>query len=182
MKTDINLIQKNKISGNGLARITLFTGIVFFIVFLIAVGVILYALFLKSQLTAIDAQQLSVKNQIAGFATTRDNLVLINERLVNIKKVLATRQNLDSTVGKVMATIPQTFGVESMTADDEVISLTLSSDKLSDFDDLMEAKLPLLTKDKTLGVKRLDVGGFTQVGTGYQLDLDFYFTLAKKER
>ncbi len=179
MKTDINLAQKTKAEKKFLGGLLIFSLSVFVSSFLVAALLVFYSLILKSSQANLEQESSSLRGKISALSKEKETLLITSERLSTLRKIIASRKNLDVRASSIVSLIPDDFGIDAIKGDSKLISLTLSSPNLSDFDSLLEEKITDFTKDKNLKIVRINVGSFNQKSSQYSLSLDFYFTSAK---
>ncbi|HVZ11775.1 MAG TPA: hypothetical protein VG965_01975 [Patescibacteria group bacterium] len=147
--------------------------IIFGVVFVIATVLVIYSFLLSSQYDSLVSQETSVRAQISTVSAKRDKITIIHERLAAIRSIIAKRSSLSATVFNILSIIPDDFSLDGITADDNQVSITVTSNSLAEFADFLEQKIPsFAAKDKT-GVKTVQVRAFSQSKNGYSLGLDF---------
>lgn len=180
MKTDINLAGQTRLEKKVSGRLFILSLVLFVVFFSLAAVLITYSLILKTKASSLEQEATSLRSKISSFSKQKETLLIISERLGAIRKVMTSRKKIDNRVSQVVSVVPNSFGLESIKADDKLISITLSSPKLSDFDSFLEGKITSFLKDKTLNIAKINVSSFSQQKSQYILALDFYFTDTKK--
>jgi hypothetical protein len=98
--------------------------------------------------------------------------LVTSERVTAIKNVISKRSELSQFVSGVLASIPEVFSIESVNASLESLALSVSSDSLSEFDNLLSDIIPKVGK-KTPIIKTIEISSFTQHEGAYTLGLNF---------
>ena len=73
-----------------------------------------------------------------------------------------------------MNSIPASFPVEGIQADEKSFTIRISSTSLSCFDSFI-AGLPNLAKTKTLGINKIEIGSFAERGNNYLLTFNVFY-------
>jgi len=146
---------------------------IFAAIFLIASVLMIYSLFLKSKSSGLETLIGNIQKQISEVNTKKQKLLVTTERLSAVKGILSSRSKLDEAVFYILSEIPQSFKIDTITANDKVISMTLISSSLQDFADFMEEKVPSLVKENTYGIKLVEAASFEQNTMGYTLNVNF---------
>jgi len=175
MKTDLNLATEKK-QKTDFRTISLFSFIIFLIFFSLAAGLIVYSVILNVRAKSLFQEVASLSQELSPFSKKKGNLLLVNERLNSIKKVLSSRSKIDAEVQSVLSIIPQNFTVETINTDKDKISVRISSTNLASIDSFLEEDIPRAARDDTLGVKVIEIESFLQDESGYLLSLNFLFT------
>lgn len=176
MNDDINLTLKTSANTKKKANAFFIYSLGFLlIVFIIASALVFYTIVIGSNFSVLSNTATDLRNKISALSAQKARLLAINERLSTIDKVIASRKKVDERAGAVLALIPDDFSVETFSAGDKLVTIAVSSPNLSDFDSLLEAKLPQYAKNPSIGLTKIDMKSFTQDKSGYSLSLSFYF-------
>jgi hypothetical protein len=175
MKKDINLAAKTQVQKKVLGRLVIISIGLFSVFFAISAILLFYSLILKGRASGLEEEVASTRSKISSYSKQKETLLVISERLTSIQKVLSSRKNIDARVGTIVSFIPDRFNIDSMRADEEVVTIALMSPSLRDYESFLETEVSAISKDKDLGVKSIEVGGFSQRTGGYILSLNFYF-------
>lgn len=176
MNNDINLTEGAKGAENQ-SKVFIACLVLFVIIFFIAALLVSYSLFLKGQASNLQNQVVALDRQISSFSKQKETALVISERLVGVKKTLASRGKIPALTSSILASLPPAFEIEAVKTEADLISVTFSNSMLASFDSFLEGKV---FKDKLPEIKRIDISSFTKVGNKYNLSLDFYFKEVKK--
>lgn len=176
MKDDINLITPRKITKSAIRKIVLISFIVFGSVFALTVASFFYSFFLHSTSSSLDAQSKSIQLSISGLGDRREKTIIIKDRLTNIQKILNNLKKVESNTSSIVSEIPKGIVVSGVNADDQKITLRLSSPSLNDLDLLTQDTMLKFAKSSKLGIKKIDSSSLSVAKDAYGLTLDFYFT------
>ncbi|HVT01049.1 MAG TPA: hypothetical protein VHE53_02325 [Patescibacteria group bacterium] len=178
MKEDINLVIRANTDKKIRDKVFLVTLVIFLIFFSLGAVVLVYSITLTSKASALANNANDLRGKISSFSDQKTKLLTINERLVTIRKIVNTRKKIDEEVTSIISFVPENLTIDSIYADDTIVTIGLTSQNLTDFDTFLESKIPLMTKDKSLNIERVNVGSFSQKGSGYLLSVDFIFKTA----
>lgn len=176
MNNDINLTRAPA-GGQNQSKLFIACLVLFIIIFLIAAFLASYSLLLKRQARDLQNQAVALSSQISSFSKQKETALIINERLAGVRKILSSRGKIPALTSSVLDSIPRTFEIEGVKAEEDLISITFSNSNLALFDSYLEGKT---FKDRLPEIKRMDISSFTKVGSKYNLSLDFYFREVKK--
>lgn len=146
---------------------------IFIFVFVIAILILSYVFILKINLSSLQFNSRRLQAQIATFEQKKDKILIVSERLASARKILASRNHLDSVVQSILSVVPDNFSIESVQANNKEISLSISGDPLSGFVSFLSEGIPTLTQNKTLAISKVSADSFTQSKNGYLLSLTF---------
>ena len=178
MNKDINLADESLASKNADNKLFIYPLVIFIVCFLIAAFLLFYSLFLRSSASGLEKQAVDLRRQISVNSKQKETALIIDERLTAIKNSLVHRKKLDARVFSIMSTVPLSLQTQSIKADDNLISLTLSSASLADLESYLEGTV---IRDKSPDIKRIDIASFIEKENGnYSLSLDYYFEKIKK--
>ncbi|HVZ66887.1 MAG TPA: hypothetical protein VG917_01365 [Patescibacteria group bacterium] len=178
MKEDINLVIKTNTDKKIKDKVFLGTLVVFLILFALGAIVLIYSITLTSKASALANNANDLRSKISSYSDQKTKLLTISERLVTIRKIINTRKKIDEEVSGIVSYVPDNLAIDSIYADDTKVTMGFTSPQLSDFDTLLESKIPLMTKDKSLNISRVAIGSFSQKSTGYLVLIDFIFRTA----
>lgn len=180
MNKDINLVIGQEKPKSGYNKVFLGTSVIFGLSFALAFLLTIYSFTLKAKLSSLTNDVISERGRISEVADTRQKILVTQERIEGARKVISKRSSLESRTSQILASLPTRFNIDSVKAEQDLITLRLVSGDLLAFDDLFETKLTPIARDQTLGVKRIESSSFTRSGN-YDLTLDFYFSDAVKK-
>lgn len=175
MKTGINLITKRRHDSKKIDN-RIFTGsvVLFSVCFLVGLAIIIYVLILKSTYSNVITEENGVKAKLSSLSVKKERSLLIKDRLMGIQKILSIRKKLSNQVAMILAEIPPDFGMESINANEKLISIRLGAQNLSEVDLLFEERLKKAAKAME-GLIRIDIKSFSQSGDKYVFTLDFHY-------
>ena len=176
MNNDINLITQREQQRDIYSKMFLATALLFGVIFVLALILTLYSLFLKAEEASLSEDVVSARTRIAGYGEVKQKILIVSERVDSARNIISKRNSLETRTSQILATIPDIFSVDAIKAESDVITVELGSLSLLAFDDLLETRLPALTKDESLNLKRIESSSFTRAGN-YQLTLAFYFDI-----
>lgn len=175
MNEDINLAVKSKVERKTKEMVFAASLGFFLLTFVIGAVMLLYSLSLASTSATLEVKREGLRGKIAALSSEKGKFLTLYERLNSIRRIISGRKKIDDNVDKVLSLLPEDLAVESVTADNKGVSVGLTSPNLTDFDTLLEDALPAIGKEKTLGLKNINVGSFSQRGSGYSISIDFNF-------
>ena len=173
--SDINLTLTNaaeKKKGNLVFMVSL--GI-FGVIFVVSAIIMLISFLTTSRARSLPDTEAATRNKITALSVQKVKLVSINERLSTINKIVSSRKQIDARANTILSIIPDGFNIDSFTADDKQLTVSLSSLRLTDFDTFLEEKIPIFAKDKSSGVSRISINSFSQGKTDYSISLSFNY-------
>ncbi len=147
--------------------------LIFIIVFIVGILILSFSFILKVNLSSLASDGRRLQGQIAQQELKKDKILIISERLSAARKILASRNHLDLVISSIMAEIPNNFSIEGVDGNDQQISLSISSDTLSDFASFLSEKIPNITQNKALEISKVTANSFGQIKSGYLLSLTF---------
>ena len=147
--------------------------LIFIIVFIVGILIVSYSFILKVNLSSLASSGRRLQGQIAQQESKKDKILIISERLASARKILASRSHLDLVVSSIIQAIPDNFSLETVDGNDQQVSVSISSDTLLDFANLLSEKIPDITQNKTLAISKVTADSFTQSQGEYLLSLTF---------
>ena len=181
MNSEINLISRNQKQKRQIRRLFFISILCFGLIAAFSTGILVYNLTLKANASAIDSQILEYKSKNASLSKQKEQALALRDRLSNIQKLLTSKKKVVEKLLAVLDEFPESIGIKEMKADDDVISIRVSSFLLSDFEPFVGDKIIEFGKSNKVGIKRIDLSGFSASSKGYELSLDYYFSIKKKE-
>ena len=173
MSTQINLITEKKRQARKAIRfITLFSLVVFTLFFIAAASLLATVLSLKNNLSLYTQNEQDLRAKLTSFSQTRERTILIQDRLVNIDKIIKTRKNLSTKIQSIMSIFPSNFLIDSVEGTENVVTFRLTTSDLSAVDNLLEEKLKNV---KINNLAKVDFKSFEENKGGYSFNLDFRF-------
>lgn len=179
MNNDINLITQRE-QRPAYSKVFLSSGLLFGAIFVLALILTLYSFSLKSKVGSLSEDLALARNKIANYAERKQKILVVTERIDTARNVISKRNNLETRTSQILAAIPDSFNIDTIKAEDDVITVRLASSSLLAFDDLLEVRLLGLVRDENLGLKKIESPSFTRSGN-YELTLAFYFSEAAKK-
>jgi hypothetical protein len=117
------------------------------VVFIINITLPLSSVEKEKQVTLVNLSNLH--NKLVKYSFT-------NDRITNIKSVIAKRKNYASSMGAVFKIIPSGLAVDSISIGNRDLSLTVSAASLEAFSGFIDAMNNLDTQDKVLKNIKID--------------------------
>ncbi|KKQ96893.1 MAG: hypothetical protein A3C27_00520 [Candidatus Levybacteria bacterium RIFCSPHIGHO2_02_FULL_39_36] len=179
MKTNINLIGQTRAQKKRLNIFFIASLSVFLIIFIISLFFLVYSLMLKARAQGLLKKENSLRSQITVYSAQKEKLLIVGERLGNLRKVISSRGNIDTRAETILSVIPSDFNIEALMADSKVVTIKISSPDLTSFDTLLEERIPNFTKNNSLKIARVNVDYFSQKKDDYSLSLSFHFAPQK---
>lgn len=149
------------------------TFVFFATVFSIAVILIAFLFFLRVQSSSLIFQSRNLRGQIDSLSIKKGKLLITTERLANIRKIIAERNNLDALLASILNEIPDSFTLDAVSSTTEEMVIVISADSLEEFAQLLHVRIPKMTSDIKLGIESVKIDSFTQNQNGYSLSLSF---------
>lgn len=176
MNNDINLITQRDQQRHVYNKIFLATFLLFGVIFTLALIIILYSFFLKAKERNLSKNIASSRARMVDYGEIKQKILIVSERVESAKKIISKRNSLETKTLQILSVIPDIFSIDTIQAENDVITIKLGSSDLLAFDDLLETDLSAFAKDENLNLKKIESSSFTRSGN-YQLTLDFYFKL-----
>ncbi|OGH39346.1 MAG: hypothetical protein A3B44_02180 [Candidatus Levybacteria bacterium RIFCSPLOWO2_01_FULL_38_21] len=161
MKADINLALGALVESaqkSRLLRILRITALASITLILIA-SVSLFLLINSTSTDKIKKEEDKILFSIKYLHDKEAKILIINERLNGISKILGSRGNYDLLMNAFLQKIPQDTSVDSFGVDKNKIVLTVSSDSLSSMDDLIDSFIDMVEKQQI--IKNLTIESLT---------------------
>ena len=161
MKADINLALGALVESaqkSRLLRILRITALASITLILIA-SVSLFLLINSTSTDKIKKEEDKILFSIKYLHDKEAKILIINERLNGISKILGSRGNYDFLMNAFLQKIPQDTSVDSFGVDKNKIVLTVSSDSLSSMDDLIDSFIDMVEKQQI--IKNLTIESLT---------------------
>ena len=175
MNNDINLMTQIEKPRVAFSKLFLGTSLLFGLAFATALLLIIHSFALKAQAGSLSENVALARNKIASMISLKQKVLVVSERIDTARNIISKRSNLESRTTQILASIPDNFNIDMITAEKDTVTLVLGSSDLSAFDDLFEVKLTALYRDQALSLKKIESSGFTRTGN-YQLTLAFHFS------
>ncbi len=130
--SDINLLRKkaqNSKSSERTLRVLRRTSFIF--LFLTAISSIgLFLLNFTSPTSSLQREESKLTSSIAVYQDKAIKFLVINERVKNISTVIAKRKSYWKNIGGVINSLPSNVGVDSLSVNNNKISIVSSSESL----------------------------------------------------
>lgn len=181
MNTEINLISKSQKQKRQIKRIFLISILCFAFFAVFSVGLLVYGFSLNSKISEIDSQILNYKSKNASLSKQKEQAIVLRDRITNIQKLVASRKKVVEKFLAVLGDFSENIGIREINASDDLISIRVFSPVLSDFEPFVGERIVEFGKTNEVGVKRIDLSGFNTTSKGYDLSLDYYFSIKKKQ-
>ena len=160
MKRGINLALGKKRVDKALRKIFIISGGFFFLTVMLSLSLIGYRLVLKTSFDALEEKEQALNSQLLAQQEKKDKLIETKNRLLDIKKIIASRAPTTARIDTLSAFVPADATVDAFSGTDIDIEVTLESDNLTSLNDLIEQKIAEVAKDKKKGIKKIEMHNF----------------------
>ncbi len=160
MKPSINLATKRIIQKKTLRKFFLSSVIFFGAGVSTTILLLLINFFVNLQISNLTEDKADLQAQIVRQRVTKDKLLMIQERLGQIRSLLTARNAAGENINLIVSSIPQSIRIVSINYDEEEISFSLSSDSLSALQTLIEDELPALGSGANKNFGEITLGNF----------------------
>lgn len=174
MKEDINLASTGK-AENKVKKKWDPVLLIFGAFFIISLLIITVSIILSAMSSSLAAQSDDLKSTLSKSAK-KQKITILSERLSYIQNILSNKSLVDTTAAKVVEAIPSNFELNSISADDTQIKISITSSSLLDFANFLEEDLPNFIGKNKSTFSSVSIDGFTQSKSGYDLSLFFKVT------
>jgi hypothetical protein len=171
----INLITQREKNRSSYSKIFLIAAAGFGIIFAFAILLTFYSFFLKAKADSLAKDVAAARNETLGYALRKQKILFTSERVDAVRSIISKRNNLEEITSQVLSAIPDNFNIESVAAQDNVVSVRLASSSLLAFDDFLESRLQAFAKNKDLRLKKIESSSFVRDSGSYILAISFYF-------
>ena len=113
---------------------------------------VLFVFTAKSNLYSLQKEQTGLLSQLSRFNAKAAKLLLTENRVKDISKIIDNRSNFDKTISLVTEVLPANIIVDSFTLDKKNITMSFRSSSLSSINTLLE-KFTDMTKERTFIAK-----------------------------
>lgn len=175
MNDDINLVQAQSQQKKVENTLFEFSVGVFAFFCIVAVVLLIISLLLSTTSANLDNQTGSLRSQLSSLSN-KQKLLIIEERLAQIRTILAHGNGVEESAAKIVAIIPDNFSLDSITADDKKITVTITGNSLLDFATLLNTTFPDYVKKNKNSISSVEIDNFSEAGGGYTLSLTFNLT------
>lgn len=173
MIPDINLISVDNKETLQIAKALLVTRIIAIasLLFISISAVVIFILNLTNPTSSIKNQQNSVLQQLTTLKNKSASVTLLNDRLRNISAITLKRKNYNSKIDKILSLTSSEVTPDSLTLNDNKISLRVSSNSLLNIGQFLDSLVNLSDKKEVL--KNLTVDSLSaNIGGGtYSLSI-----------
>ncbi len=172
MRDDINLVQAQTQQKKVEHTLLEFSIAIFAFFSIVAVIVLIASLLLSSTSSNLDNQTGTLRSQLSGISN-KQKLLIVEERLAQIRSIYSQGNGVEQSAAKIVAIIPDSFDLESISADDKKISMSISGSNLLDFATLLNSTIPDFVKKNKSSISSIEIDSFSQSGGGYLLSITF---------
>lgn len=172
MNDDINLVQGQSQQKKVEHTLFEFSVGVFAFFAIIAVVLLIISLFLTITSSNLENQTGNLRSELSNLPN-KQKLLIVKERLSQIRTILSHGNGVEESVSKIVAIIPESFSLESVSADDKKISITISGGSLLDFATLLSTTLPDFIAKNKKSITSVEIENFSENGGGYSLSITF---------
>lgn len=160
MKTGINLIspsQKKTFHGKRLIYASVGT---FSLVFLTAIVLLSYRLFLNAKLGNLTEEETAQTQKINALQEKKVKFLIIHDRLASIQKLLKGRDDVNNKISIVKNVIPNDVVISALDGDPEEVTLSVESESLESLNNLIEEKIMQIQTTNKKAIKRIEMKSF----------------------
>lgn len=177
MKPTINLATKRVIQKKTLRKFFISSVLFFGGGVALTVMLLILNFFLNLQISNLNDQKSTLQAQIVRQQSTKDKLLMVQERLGQIRSLLTARNSVEDDINLVVASIPPTITIQSIKYDSKETVFSLATPSLSDLQRLIEQELPSLQEGANKNLGEIAVGNFMLDAS--RLQYTFSFTVKK---
>lgn len=172
----INLLTTEAKKEKNLSRFFLISLFLFLVTVVLAVASLMYVFFLKTTLASLSTNEKIVLLDMNKFNQQRTDLLTVSERLLVVKKIVASKKDFSQRVGLIVQSIPEGLTVNSITVEGSKVSMKIDSANLAAFNTFFSTTLLALPQQVKSGIKKIDILGFSvdQMG-GYSALIDITY-------
>lgn len=178
MKSQINLATPRRVTKQAMRKLYLACLFSFLVSFAVAIFLLIFTFILNSQLSTLDGRKSDILHKISLISDKKEKELFIKDRLTNIQKIIKNRKDLSSKIAPILDAFPQNVGVDSLTAQDEVITIQVTAQSLGGLDSLINDKIVAFASSSKKTIRKVDIGNFGVRNGAYSASLDFYFIVA----
>lgn len=179
MRNEINLLSKVQQTKKRIRKLFIVSVVISGITFFSAVVVLVYALIVNANLSAVNTKISDLQGKITSLSKQKETALRIRERLSNIQKILSTRKNLSIKATDVLGIFPPNITVDEFKVTQDLVSIRVESPNLGDIDDIIVNKINDSSRMSKLGLRKVDLKTFSNDKNNYVVAFDFYYTLKK---
>ncbi len=171
MKEDINLASTGKAETKVKKKWDPVL-IIFGAFFIISLIIIATSIILSAISSSLTSQSDALKSTLSK-SDKKQKISIVSERLSFIQNILTNKSLVDTTAAKVAEAVPTNFELNSISADETQIKVSLTSGSLFDFANFLEEDLPKFISKNKSTFASVSIDGFSQNKSGYILSLFF---------
>lgn len=160
MKKGINLSLGRKRVDTFFRKIFVASAALFCIVVVISILLITYRLILKATYDSLDQKEQQLNGQLLALTDKKDKLLETKSRIVEIKKILASRAPVTARMQTITEIVPLDSTVSGLSGTDEDMEVSLESESLASLNALIEQKVIEIAQDKKKGIKKVEMQSF----------------------
>ena len=160
MKPTINLATRRIIQKKTLRKFFLSSILFFGIAVIITLGLLTTNFFLNLQISNFTDQKSTFQAEIARSQSVKDKLLMVQERLGQIRSLLATRNMASERINLILSVIPDPITILSVQYTSEDITVSLASNSLLDLQNLIEQELPKISQSGNKDLGKITVSSF----------------------
>ncbi len=160
MKTGINLIspsQKKTFHGK---RFVYGSVGIFSLVFLIAIVLLSYRLFLNARLGNLTDEETVQMQKINALQEKKVKFLIIHDRLASIQKLLKGRVDVNNKISIVKNVIPADVTIAALDGNPDAVTISVESESLESLNDLIEEKIMQIQITNKKAIKRIEMKSF----------------------
>lgn len=160
MKTGINLAHEKTNSGERTRKILIISLVIFSLSIIFGVGLILYNLSLRAQVSSTKDEVERVRQNIDSLTSSKARALAIKDRLGSIKEIRNSRSDINQKVNAIVTILPQGVAVDDLETSQQEITIRVKADNLSLLNGLLKENIDTYAKDKNNNVSRVTLSSF----------------------
>lgn len=172
----VNLLTIEKKREKKIGSFFTISLLVLIIVIFASIGLLLFTLFLKTNLSAVTQAESTALASLDSYKSKKIKVLTISERLGNIQKIVSVNKKVYNNVFPIEESIPAGISVNSLQADETAATFTLVSSSLATLNNYLNVDLKKLADSKNARVKTINIDDFSLTDNGqYSTTLHFTF-------
>lgn len=173
MRTDINLAVGRQTTKREIKKFFSFSLVFMGIVVGITIILLTINFILARQYTALLVREQQLKFALESQTEKKIRLLLLEDRLISVDKILKTRADINKNFNRVIASLPPSVSVVNAEVQKDKIIIRLQSDNLADLNVLIDTYYDRLDQNETAKRVQLSSFGFNDKSNVYNADLTF---------
>lgn len=157
MSDQVNLLQETKVVKKEGGKLLSLSFLFLLLTVIIAVGILLYLFYLKTQEGNIITNQTESISSLSQFQDKKIMYQSTKERLASISQLLLTKNVQTDRFIDLATVIPSDVSISALSLSGNTAKLTLSSSSLSSINEFLEINLEELPENPELKIRRIQI-------------------------